>query len=182
MASQRTSRDPQTLTPEMREKVALLRARAAAAGLRLQPLDAYRDPWHQARLFRQGHTRQKVNAKLTHLQARGYPELGQILADVGPQRTGATVTAAGPGESWHQFGQAWDACPWVGEQLAWEIDFPGAEAAWQQYGQLVKEAGLFWGGQWGDLPHCQWCPANSYPLEVLPVAEIQSWGRQHGWW
>ena len=73
------------------------------------------------------------------------------------------AAAAGPGEGWHQYGDAWDACPVLpAGRLAWNVrdeqdaDWPLADRAWQVYGRLVAAVGLVWGGAWGRVCRGGW--------------------------
>ncbi len=182
-----TSRSLDTLSPVMRPRVDVVLAAAPGAGLDLRGIDAYRDPWEQARLYLQGHNRAQVVALQAKLEALGWPKLATILDQVGDVPRGATVTNAGPGEGWHSYGAAWDACPLIGRRLAWSIpagdpEHAAAEAAWEQYGVLVGAAGLTWGGAWGDRPHCQLHPATAHPLRTLSREEVEAWAAEHGWW
>ena len=121
----------------------------------------------QARLFRVSRTRAEIERKQDQLRARGWPVLATVLDRVGPQGTradlGLHVTHAGPGESWHHYGEAFDAVPVRERKYLWEKHFP----QWQTYGRIVVEEGLFWAGNWSgwrEFPHAQTSP-RANPLD-----------------
>jgi peptidoglycan LD-endopeptidase CwlK len=71
---------------------------------------------------------------------------------------GSHVTLATAGRSWHQYGLAAD-CAFLrnGKIVISERD-PWAMRGYQLYGQVAKEAGLVWGGDWKsikDLMHVE---------------------------
>src|SRR3569623_1734883 len=81
---------------------------AQGEGFELVPASGMRDPWTQARLWRQSRGRDEVEAKIAKLRRDGAPYLAEILEEVGPQRTGSWRTNSIPGLSWHQLGKAVD--------------------------------------------------------------------------
>lgn len=144
------SRDPALLVPEFRHFVPLLQARAAARGYVLEPFFTLRDPWEQARLWRQSRGSQEIAAKIELMRERGQFWLAQVLSSVGPQ-SGPWATNATPGHSFHQWGEAVD--------FYWDL---GGEASWEGHAYYVlgEEAarlglcsGLFWKSQ--DKVHAQ---------------------------
>lgn len=76
----------------------------------------------------------------------------------GRTRPGAIVTDAMGGDSYHNWGLAFDAAPVVNGVIAWnDID------KFRQMGRLGEQAGLEWGGNWTtfyvalvDMPHFQY--------------------------
>lgn len=128
----------------------------------------YRSPEEQARLYRKSRRLHQIKRKAEALIRMGYPHLAEVLMGVGPQsgKIGRHVTFAGPGESWHQYGEAFDAVPMVGGKPQWSR----SAHEWEQYGLLVMESGLEWAGDWQrfkEFPHAQLCNAGN-PLKVLP--------------
>lgn len=121
----------------------------------------------QARIFRSTRTRAQIDAKAQSFRDRNLDFLREILYDVGPQAgpLGEHKTGAGPGESWHQYGQAFDAVPVLNGRALWGPDEP----TWALYGAAARAAGGFWGGDWKnawDKPHTQAVPARN-PLSAL---------------
>lgn len=63
------------------------------------------------------------------------------------------VTKAKGGYSWHNFGRAFDIAIRVDGKLSWDDSLP-----WKELGNIGKEIGLEWGGDWvglNDLAHFQ---------------------------
>lgn len=72
----------------------------------------------------------------------------------GRTKPGKIVTNARGGYSFHNFGVAFDMCPVVNGQLAWN-NLP----LFRQIGTIGMRLGLEWGGTWTsfpDLPHFQY--------------------------
>jgi peptidoglycan L-alanyl-D-glutamate endopeptidase CwlK len=83
------------------------------------------------------------------------------------------VTNAGPGESWHNFGHAFDAVPVLDGKPAW--NYLTAKRHWDAYGEAVRRAGLFWAGDWvtfREYPHAQLAEAAN-PLKVFSPETIR---------
>jgi len=86
---------------------------------------------------------------------RTYEEQAKLYAQ-GRTAPGEIVTKARPGQSWHNFGRAFDVAfvsPATGK-LSWRPDYP-----WTKLGEMGEAVGLTWGGRWKrfpDLGHFQW--------------------------
>jgi peptidoglycan L-alanyl-D-glutamate endopeptidase CwlK len=65
---------------------------------------------------------------------------------------GKVVTDARPGQSWHNYGLAFDCVPIVNGKAAWED-----EELWNKIGEIGEAIGLEWGGRFKkrDCPHFQ---------------------------
>jgi len=75
------------------------------------------------------------------------------------------VTHARPGYSLHNFGLAFDVVPLDAGKPIWDDSHP----AWQRIGNMGKEAGIEWAGDWKrfkEYPHFQYSSG-------LSLAEIQ---------
>lgn len=110
----------------------------------------------QARLYRQSRTLNEIRIKADSLEARGLGFLAGVLMDCGPVpgQLGQHVTHAAPGESSHQYGEAWDAVPLVDGKPDWS----GTSKAWEVYGLACEGASMEWAGRWvrfRELPHAQ---------------------------
>jgi peptidoglycan L-alanyl-D-glutamate endopeptidase CwlK len=106
------------------------------------------------------------------LQSRGFGFLSEILAHVGPCY-GKHVTNAGPGESWHNYGQAWDAVPLIGGKPVW--NYLEGKDYWDAYGEAVRQSGMHWAGDWTtfrEYPHAQLKPGSN-PLKMLTPDEVK---------
>lgn len=58
------------------------------------------------------------------------------------------ATRAGAWQSCHQYGLAVDSAPMRGGRLQWDMEDPWTRRAYHLYGELAREAGLAWGGDW----------------------------------
>jgi len=154
------TRDPKALTPEMQIAHALVVSLCKAAGFPLTVYCTLRTCEEQAELYRATRTRAEINSKMQSLTARGFDFLAAVIEDVGPQSgtLGQHKTKAGPGESFHQWGEAFDAAPRDGGNVIWDTAHPG----YASFGHACKLAQLTWGGSWGwDFPHAQLRPAKN---------------------
>lgn len=104
----------------------------------------FRDEWEQARLYRYNRTLEEIVKKAEQLTNDGFPVLGKILMEVGPQdgSSGAKKTKAGPGESAHQYGLAYDCVPLVGGKAMWGEKTDEEKRTWEIVRQLGIQAGL----------------------------------------
>lgn len=150
------SRDINDLVPEMRSLANRVVDLCAEGGVKLLIYTTLRTLEEQAKLYRRSRTTSQIQWKINQLNNKGFDFLADILDGVGPQPDGSHVTNAGPGESWHNYGRAFDAVPLVNGQAAWNVG--RFKDLWQIYGNSVESIGLEWGGNWTsfkDYPHCQ---------------------------
>lgn len=85
---------------------------------------------------------------------RTFEEQAGLFA-IGRTKPGKRVTNAKPGESWHNFGLAFDVVPLVNGKAIWDSPF------WERIGALGKQVGLQWGGDFRtfkDKPHFEFHP------------------------
>ena len=85
---------------------------------------------------------------------RSFEEQAELFA-IGRTKPGEKVTNAKAGESWHNFGLAFDVVPLVNGKAVWDSPF------WNRIGELGKQAGLVWGGDFQsfkDKPHFEFHP------------------------
>lgn len=146
------------LVPSISNKANAVLDMAEDVGLDLLVYSTLRTMDDQARLYRQGRSLSEIKHKadqLTRLYRR--PDLATILMDVGPQEGDEIRTKAGPGESMHNYGLAFDAVPIINGKPVWGSD-AASMVHWRLYGQLVERAGLEWAGNWKtfrEMPHAQ---------------------------
>lgn len=142
-------------------------ANCANIGIRVQIYCTARSPIEQAKLFRRSRKLFQIAKKRDQLKRRGYHVLAEILDRVGPQygTIGRHVTKAAPGESWHQYGGAFDYVPIIAGKLAWDQD--DFDLEWAACRNELKKIDLYSGFLWGDFPHAQIRTENN-PLDVLP--------------
>lgn len=156
------NRNIDDLTPQMTEKAKLFINLCKSLGVKVVIYNTTRTLEEQARLYRQGRTYLQIKNKMYKMRKRGFGYLADIIDAVGPQRGTKIVTKAGPAESWHNFGEAFDAVPVA------DIDFDGdLDALWnnkkyaKEWDAMLKvgiELGLNVGGLWKnfkDFPHFQ---------------------------
>lgn len=156
------SRDLNLLVPSVREKA---KALVDSVSFELLIYCTVRDCHEQARLWRQSRSIEVIRTKIAIYEKYGHYDLAKVLRDVGPQH-GPHVTKAGPGESWHQYGEAFDAVPIIGGKAAWNVR--ANQKIWKELGQKATELGLNWGGnwpKWADYPHFQGPPTGN-PLKI----------------
>ncbi len=143
------------LDPDMQQaaqKVALI---CEEAGIDLLIYCTLRPLEEQAKLYRQSRSRPTIKKKSDSLIDRGFGYLASILESVGAQQ-GPHVTNAGPGESFHNYGLAFDAVPMLGGKCCWK--YAHHKPLWEGYGEAVRQAGLKWAGEWTsfrEYPHAQ---------------------------
>ena len=156
--------DLSKLQPQLQGKLTQLIQQCRSQGFEMRPSAGLRDPFEQARLWRQSRSIEEIDAKLAELKAAGAAFLAHCLESVGPQH-GDHVTDALPGYSWHQWGEAVD-CFWVLEGHAeWSTTkLVNGRNAYKVYAAEATTVGLTAGGNWPrlkDWPHVQLQASNS---------------------
>lgn len=93
----------------------------------------------------------------------------QALYNQGRTTQGNVVTNAKPGESYHNYGVAFDFAVYTDESctdINWDVD-----SRWMRVGTIGESLGLEWGGSWDsfkDYPHFQ---VAGYSLDDLRAGE-----------
>jgi len=85
---------------------------------------------------------------------RTFEEQAELFA-IGRTKLGEIVTNAKAGESWHNFGLAFDVVPLVNGKAVWDSPL------WNRIGQFGKQIDLIWGGDFKnfkDKPHFEFHP------------------------
>jgi peptidoglycan hydrolase-like protein with peptidoglycan-binding domain len=130
----------------------------------------------------QGETRDKAYALFDRAKREGlgicivsglrtYAEQAALYAQ-GRTKPGKIVTNAEPGESYHNFGLAFDFAVMRNGALVWNPE----HADWKGFVRLGKEAGFDWGGDWTsfrDYPHLQ--AGNAPSLAALRAKFPRGW-------
>jgi peptidoglycan LD-endopeptidase CwlK len=160
------------LIPEAKLKCLEIETKCKESGFDLLIYCTYRSFEDQAKLFRQSRTFNNITMKSDELRSNGFVFLAEILMNVGPQY-GKEVTNASPGESWHQYKEAFDAVPMLNGNELW--DYQGNEKYWDIYIQLIEKCGMHSGKSWGDDPHCQLRHGNINPLEALTPDQVKKY-------
>jgi peptidoglycan L-alanyl-D-glutamate endopeptidase CwlK len=110
---------------------------------------------------------------------RTYAEQNELYAQ-GRTKPGKVVTNAKAGESYHNFGMAFDFCVVQRGQAVWDQTHPH----WKQFVRIAKSHGFDWGGDWTnpDYPHLQIKNALSlsslktrYPSGFVPGQAESHW-------
>lgn len=114
----------------------------------------------QARLFRQGRSLLQIQQRAEELDRIWHrPDLAALLIAVGPQPEPRIVTWAGPGQSLHNYGLAFDGVPLRDGKPVWGARATDDLSLWRAYGDLGRAAGLEWAGDWSggkrEFPHMQ---------------------------
>lgn len=150
------TRDLDALTPPVAIKAREVIRLCQQEGVDLLVYCTWRSPAEQARIYRKSRTWGQIEEKVQKLREDGYDSLADILLQVGPQwgKIGDHKTYAGPGESWHQYGEAIDAVPLQHGKPDWTAGSP----AYRIYAHCCREVGLQhasdWSG-WTEWPHAQ---------------------------
>ena len=168
--------DLSLLVPEFRAKVDELLAKCNEQGIVMRPNEGLRDPFVQARYWRQSRSSEQITAKIADLQSQGAPYLAYCIDSVGPQH-GDPVTNSIPGLGWHQWGEALD-CFWVvNGQSEWSAKrLVNGVNGFQVYAAIAGQLGLTAGGMWTSLkdwPHVQLRSAAS-PLGTFTLQQIDA--------
>ena len=142
-----SSRDAALLAPDVRARWDQHRLDAKAQGIVLALTCTLRTLVEQAAEYAKGRTTAGVPC-LHRGDARR-----RVVGTCPVHPLGATVTAAPPGYSWHNYGRAYDvAITYFPGDLAPSDVYDGP---WGVVGSLGEAAGMEWGGRWkrGDTPH-----------------------------
>lgn len=161
-------RDPTLLTYSMRQAhLALVRNVERQHGIQIQSADMARDPWTQARLWRQSRSTDRIQQGSRKMATLGLHWLRSVLEEVGPQ-SGPWATNALPGLGWHQWGQAVDYwIPGVDGRPIWDASHWGYLVLGEEAARLGLTSGYFWKQR--DAGHVQ--------LHRARVREAHSWSR-----
>lgn len=175
--------DLNLLDPALKEAMTKVLGHCREEGVNMRPNEGLRDPFEQAKLWRQSRSTEAVHAKIAEFERQGANFLAECLKKVGP-RHGRHVTNAPPGFSWHQWGQALD-CFWlVDGEAEWSSSkLINGKNGYQIYAAAARELGLFPGGYWEnfkDWPHVQ-LKKDSSPNSDKSVIEIdEAMRRRYG--
>lgn len=168
--------DLEQVNPDLKTKILRVIRRCRARGCEMRPNNGLRDPFDQARLWRQSRSGEEIRAKILEFRAGGAEFLAECLDSVGPQH-GQKVTDTPPGFSWHQWGEALD-CFWLVDGKAeWSTrKLVSGVNGYQIYADEAKRAGLTAGGHWKtfkDWPHVQLRKASNVAA-VMSLTEIDA--------
>ena len=154
------SRDLADLQPEVEEAAKEMLSLCREAGLDVLVTCTVRSLREQGTLYKQGRTPEQILWAIGELRERGFGILANELLMAPDPRDGKIVTMARPGESWHQWGYAFDVVPLRGGKAVWSVEGEDGKM-WTQVGLCGEHAGLRWGGRWErfrDWPHFEMLP------------------------
>ena len=162
------------LVDGFQQKVIQMIANCKNRGIIMQPYFTLRDPFTQAKLWRQSRTAFEVEKKIEELKNQNVFFLAYCLESVGKQY-GAHVTNAIPGLSWHQWGEAVDSVWVVNNKSEWSTEKTvNGLNGYMVYADEAKKLGLDSGFYWTkfkDSPHVQFRKAAN-PLIELTLQQI----------
>ncbi len=140
------------LEPEFKESIQQLLIKVKEMGYVLVPFFTLRNPWVQARLWRQSRTTTQINRAVGMLHNAKALFLSEVLASVGPQY-GRWATNALPGQSWHQWREAVDCFVLENGKAVWNPNHTGY-ATWAKQALLMGlQPGHYWSRR--DSAHLQ---------------------------
>ncbi|MCK5612978.1 M15 family metallopeptidase [Candidatus Pacearchaeota archaeon] len=166
------SRNIEDLAPDVQVAANLIVGGCANEDVDIMIYGTLRPLEEQAILYRQSRSWEQIKRKIEKFRNRGLDFLADILENAGPCH-GPKRTNAAPGESWHNYAEAFDAVPMVGGKPAWK--YKDAPFEWAMYGEMIKEAGLNWSGDWKrfkEIAHAQ-KRHGSNPLKEYSPNKIQ---------
>ncbi len=172
------SRDLNDLIPEVKQNAERVMEVCDQVGVDILIYCTLRPLEEQAKLFRQSRSWAEIKKKILKYKDRGFGFLGDVIDSVGPC-TGPHVTNAGPGESWHNYGEAWDAVPLIGGKAAW--NYQNAKSEWDAYGECIRQVDMKWAGDWTrfrEYPHAQ-LRSGGNPLKEYGPDDIQTMLKKH---
>lgn len=161
------------LTPETKEKALIVLDVCKKNDIDLLIYCTLRRLNEQAKLYRQSRSWSEIKLKIQKFRNRGYYFLAEIIEEAGPCY-GNHVTNAAPGESWHNYAEAWDAVPLLNGKPLWK--YTDAKEQWEAYGEAVRQVGMYWAGDWisfREYPHAQLHKGGN-PLKVLTPDQVYS--------
>lgn len=167
------SRKIEDLVPVMRNKAREVIRICKEKGVGILIYCTLRDLEEQAKLYRQSRSFSEIQEKEKQLRQRGFDFLADILLSVGPC-SGPHVTNAGPGESFHNYAEAFDGVPLVNGKAAWS--YKDNKEAWDIYGAACESVGLTWLGNstgFNEKPHAQFRSGGN-PLKMFAPEEIKN--------
>jgi len=130
-----SSRSLDDLVPTVKEKAVAFQKACRDAGIEVLIYCTLRDYDEQNALYTQGRTTKGPN-----------PTAKRPLVNI--------VTCAKAGESWHNFGRAFDFVPIVHGKPAWN-----SASLYATCGSIAENVGLEWAGRWTgplrEMAHCQ---------------------------
>jgi len=136
-----SSRDLKTLSPQYKKKAEAFLSGCSSLGVPILIYCTYRSPYTQSLLYCRGRGETSIARKVSSLKASGFLNLAELLEST-PRTSGRTVTYAGPGESPHQHGLAFDFVPTIGGKPVWSEATDEELLLWQKAESVALQLGL----------------------------------------
>ena len=140
------SRSVENLDSFFMEKHLALVTMCNNEGINLVTFFTTRDPWTQAKLWRQDKTSEHISKAIEFLKDEKAFFLADVLNSVGVQY-GRWATDCLPGQSYHQLGLASDNCIKVGNKFIWNED-DEFFYLYDRYSEIAESLGLTCGHTW----------------------------------
>jgi peptidoglycan L-alanyl-D-glutamate endopeptidase CwlK len=141
-----SSRDLKALSPKMQALAKDFLDRTKVEHLDVLIYCTFRSPWSQALLYAQGRSFEEVEQKAKDMEAAGYYPSAELLLHTKQtnwaQLKGPVVTYAGPGESAHQYGWAFDYVPMYQGKPCWGTNLLEDRERWEHCEEIALEVGL----------------------------------------
>ena len=149
----------------------------SSSAWKLKPTTTIRDPWTQAKLWRQSRTGDQVQREIQQLIASDAEYLASVLQRVGPQKTGPWATNALPGMSWHNWSPslAIDVVVIEAGKVVGDGHHPGYRA-WINAGAsfgLTSRANIH---DYGHMQANAFEPPDRYDLREISLLMKGCWG------
>lgn len=147
-----------SLSIKFRSKIKRLTEICFDRGVVMCPVESLRDPWIQAKYWRQSRSEIEILEEIDKLRDSEAHFLADCI-DHAICQSGPRITNAIPGLSWHQWGEAIDFV-WIPENKAvWDINIKinylnGYQIFGEEAKKLGLECGLFW-SDFVDASHVQ---------------------------
>lgn len=160
------------LNPEARRKAKLIIAKCHEKKFDIYIFAALIRLEDHAGVYRQSRPWKEIKKKMIEFRNLGFHYLADVIEEAEPCE-GEFKTTSAPGELWHNYGEAFNAYPIFNNKML--CDYKDGENIWKEYGSIVKQAGMYWAGDWkGNLTdHTQaQLRENSNPLKVLTPEQV----------
>lgn len=160
------------INPTLAAKILGVIRDCAQKKINMVPSSGTRNPLSQGGIWKQGRSKEIVDAKIKELVDSGCNFLASCITKAVSKSVGGIVSNAIPGMSWHQWGFAVD-CAWMydGEKVKLADDWREIDGrrvrGYHIYAQTVRDHGLTSGGFFSsikDYPHAQLYPEGN-PLQ-----------------
>ena len=144
-------RSKQVLNSETKEKIIKFEEGCLNSNIDILIYCTNRSLEEQAKLYRKSRTTRQIKRKIGKFKDNGFGFLADIIEKVGVQFgiIGDHVTYAACGESFHNYGSAFDFVPLDGGKALWHYE--DNKSIWDKAGSIGVEVGLEWAADWSNF-------------------------------